>query len=696
MSKFISCFLFSVFIFFCFTTFAAEEKGKLFFRGTVIFPAISDSQVELIKNVDKIIDAELFSARLMPFSSDQENQILKEKSLKCLNIECIASEAEKLGISTIVTSEISIVSDSFKGTMKLYDVGFKTVVAEIQVTGSISDIENNYINLVKNLIAESQSYLVLKNYKKNGNTEGFDFSQFNPIVVLKTEKADGSPEQFQNETKLFPPQMMDEFHDLSDVKNKDLIDSYDQALRADRFGESEPEKATEAWRKVTALAEAGPIKDFSIKRGNEWFLYKKDLSDTEALKTILAKEPSYQLFPDVLVKMWKEYLLTNPGAPRNSFAEKRVAFYDGKASEIKRYTDERAELSRYMKTVYSKNQKAMNLNMVSVDKKVDILLKFLEVYGAVDNDFYYLSKMIDQISNENEKQLAKKNIFNKWNAEFFKNKCFKKDSQACIISEQLFSNIKVFTESSNLQSKGCSAGIPELCASFALSKFENPEDITVEEFAKKSCATGSGKGCFILAKFDELKNFRKPVVPKDVLLKISCERGYVPACPNVEQKSINNNESAAPVEIKKKTVESKKAEKKKDGTESIFLKTHPCFWYGFSSTLAGVALGAVSIYFGYWTDERYGAYNEGISPEKLREKINEPWIDKQEHIKKTDENRSDGDAFKKVAIGAGIAGGALIITGTILMFVKKPQTDSVKLSFAPSPEGFMAGASFSW
>lgn len=677
---------------------AAQESGKLFFKGTVIFPAVSGTELNVVSGIDRIIDAELFAARLMPFTSEKENELMNQKMLSCQNIDCILNIAQNLKITTVITSDISIVSNGYNGKLRLYDTSFKTLVSEIALSGLIKDVENNYVNGVKLLVSESRIYLMLSKFSKRESVEEFMTSKFNPIVVFKNTGTELS-DQKGAQLKAFPPDKMTTFHDLNTVKNSNLVSAYEQALRADRLGESEPDKAIEAWKKVTSLADDGIIKDFSIKRSNEWFLFKKAAGDIEILKKNLEKEISYQFFPDTVLKMWKSFLITNPSSEMIPFIQKRISFYEEKSLEVKRYVEERAELTKHMKSAYSSSLKVMSLNIVGLDKKLQIILNFLEAYGSVDNDFYYLQNMIDKISNETERKTAKNSVFNKWTASFFKEKCKSKDFQACIISEQIFTKIIVFTESIVIQNNGCAEGVPELCASYANSKLENPNDIAVEEIAKKSCLMGSGKGCFVMARFDELRNFRKPLVSKDVLLRVSCDRGYVPACP-VEEKPEKKNETSPIIKDNKDAGKnsvfmSKKIvqDSAKKRPESEFLRTHPYFWYGFSSITGGVVLGIVSLYYGYWADHRYETFNDLTKISKL-ESVRED--NKENYMKQAIDIKGEGDKYKGVAIGTGVLGGALIITGSVLTFLKKPAKDNVKLSFIPSPEGFMAGATFSW
>lgn len=92
-------FIIVVSVLFCFSVISAsEQKGRLYFEGTtVVVSANLNAQPEFVSKVDKIIDAELFSSRIMPFVGNREKAVIKEKISKCDKIECVLSEA-KIGV----------------------------------------------------------------------------------------------------------------------------------------------------------------------------------------------------------------------------------------------------------------------------------------------------------------------------------------------------------------------------------------------------------------------------------------------------------------------------------------------------------------------------------------------------------------------------------------------------------------------
>jgi len=684
--------------FFIFNLFAEQEKGKLYFEGTkVVNSAIVNIHEQFASVANKTIDTELFVSRIMPFMNNEKKTEFQEKRSRCNNPKCKIRAAAESGVSLIVTSEISFASNSFKGTLTMTDTEYGTIVAEISKTASVENPEKIYVKMVKELITEAQYFFSLKRYtKKIDHIEGFSSSPFNPFVDLKLYSNDSGIKQegIPARKNIFPPEKMSEFHDLGDKVGKDVIIAYENALRADRHGEETPLKAYDAWKKVYELSDLEKIKNFALVRANKWFGYNQEVKETESFRKNIVKEKEKQFFPDLIIEMWQKFLVEKPIEERAVYARKRIEVYSKRAKAIKKYVEEKNSLTAKAKAAYLKNIKAMSLELIQMSSKIDLLIKFIETYGVVDTDFYFLEKLINGIPSKSNRTLARKNLYNKWIAEFFRDKCVNMDSGACIISERIFRKIGEKTKAVKLQDEGCERGVLELCALSAETKLNRPNDLRLEELAEKSCFMGSGLGCFVLSEFYKIAVMKKPKVKKELLYEVSCRRGYKPACP-LKAKPVF---SGLPLiknkaDFPKKPVNSKKNKKKTSGE---FLKTHPYFWYGFSSLVVGTVLGITSISYGVKANDKYDTFNEKIEEESLLYvSENFSYSGRKIYVNEVTALKDDGDKYKKIAIGTGIVGGALFITGVVLMAVKKsPKEEKTMITFIPSKQGFMLGASF--
>jgi len=700
-------FIIVVYVLFCFSVISAsEQKGRLYFEGTtVVVSANLNAQPEFVSKVDKIIDAELFSSRIMPFVGNREKAAIKEKISKCDKIECVLSEAKQNGVAVVVRSEISFLPDSFKGTLKMYETEQGHLLAEVTKIGMLDSPEKQYSEMVQEFVLESQFYFTFKGYSKGiDDFASFIVFPFDPVVDFANFSVPEMTGSKVKESKVFPPEQMTEFHDLGKIKDRKLIALYEDALKADRLGDTEPANAMESWKKVSEIA-TDEIKGFAIKRSNEWAYYYQNIKENELFKKNLENELEFQLFPEMAVKLWEDFLNLKPSPEREKIAKEKIAFYSQKLNPVKKYVDEKSKLLNIAKSINLKNMAAISSPKIKISRKIDMFLNFLDKYGSVDDDFIMLDGFIDKLPVENEKEVARRNVYNKWNSEFFRSKCSAGDFQACIIAEQIFRKIKDNNKAVAMQAEGCKKGILELCASLAHTKLTALNDPELKTLAEKSCAMGSAKGCTVLANFYDIAVEVKPRVKKYLLYKVSCKRGFSQACKGdikLEQIAVTANQEPATAPVQSANPETEKKQpvkEKKERKPSEFLRTHPYFWYGFTSTIAGVALGIVSVYYGAEMNSKYSKYNEDI--EKILNDLDDfKLFSKNEQIaiiNRTEKQLSDGDKFKKIAIGTGIAGGALFVTGVILMAVKKPVAESkTQVTFIPSKDGFMVGAAFSF
>lgn len=708
MKRFLRSFFVIVFITICFSTLSAsEQKGRLYFEGTTV--VVSDNlnaQPEFVSKVDKIIDAELFSSRIMPFVGNKEKAAIKEKISKCDKFECVLSEAKQNGVAIFVRSEISFMTDSFKGTLKMYETEQGHLLAEVSKTGKLEDPKKQYSETVQNFVLEAQFYFALKGYSKGvDDFESFIVTPFNPVVdFVNFTVPDYVNTPKEQESKIFLPEQMTEFHDLNNIKDRTLIALYEDALKADRFGDTEPANAMESWKKVSEIA-VDEIKGFAIKRSNEWAYYHQNIKEDDFFKKNLENELEFQLFPEIVVKSWQEFINLKPSDEKAKIANEKIVLYSNKYAPVKKYVEERAKLLDNARVINSKNMDAIGSEKIKLNRKIDMFLNFINTYGAVDDDFVMLDSFIDKLPVENEKAVARRNVYNKWNAEFFRSKCSNNELQSCIVAEQIYRKIKDNNKAVAMQTEGCEKGVLELCASLAQTKLATLNDPELRILSEKSCALGSARGCSVLASFYDIAVGIKPKAKKELLYKVSCERGFSPACigdVKLEQIAVTVKQEPSPTPVQLAKPEEKKKQpvkEKKERKPSEFLKTHPYFWYGFSSSMAGVAMGIVSIYYGIQTDDKYSEYNKSINNvfanvEKFRTL---PYEEQMLIINNAEKALSDGDKYKKIAIGTGIAGGALFITGIILMAVKKPISQKeTQLTFIPSKDGFMFGASFTY
>jgi len=627
-------------LFFVLNLHGNSVKDRLYFTGTkVLTPSTMDKNKEFVSDADKIIDAELFASRVMPFPAKKQKDDLKESLSKCQDTKCIIQEAKKAGVVLVAVSEISFFSDSFKGMLKMIDADSGITVAEVVKTAKAEKPVEVYSVMTKELVKASRYYFSLKRISRSiDEIEGFNVSPFNPVVDLSTvvSAVSKNDEKKPEESKLITPEQMSEFHDLSNEKNKELIKTYENALRADRFGESDPQAASDGWKAVISLSLDGGLKDFSIKRSNDWHYFAKETKDRMLFNQIVAMEEENKLSPDVIVKLWQEYLASDPKAERGEYAKKRIELFSGGADLVNRYLTEKRMLYDSAKEAFSKNLETMGAESQVIEKKIDIILKFLESYGVVDADFTFIEGLIIKIPDENDRSAARASVFNKWTAEFFKNKCVSGQHQSCINAEKLYRKLEMSNESLKLQYDGCGKKIVELCTLSDQSKLGKPDDSTIGITAEEVTTAAS---------------------------------------------------------------ESVKTDKKKEKTGNEFSKTHPYFWYGFTSSAAAVALGAISVYYGVASNRKFSSYNGKIDNLIKGKDEFQGYTDKEKIsiIKKTDNLLNEGDRYRTIAVGTGVAAGTLFVTGLILMAIKKPELGKkTAIVFVPSKEGFFLGASFEY
>ncbi|HQB09986.1 MAG TPA: hypothetical protein PLW37_08960 [bacterium] len=689
--------------------FAQEDKDRLFFTGTNVIKAGGTVNSGVIEKIDKLIDAELFASRMMPFVDNKTKNELKENVKGCNDEPCLIKKASLVNVKYIVVSNIDFIADSFRGILKLIDVNYGIEIAQVSKSGQINNIESVYTELIKDLVSKSSYFSLLKKMVKSSNGE------YNPVLSMpgldQIKQPEGSA--LPKIEKSEPPEQMSEFHDLSKETDKNLISLYDEALRAERLGDTDPGSAAKAWKKVYDLAREGSvIKKDSLRRSNLWAVYDKEIKEAKAFNTAVEFEKKMGLFPVNVVNVWNNFLKNNPREERKSYAQDRIKVYGNFSNVISEYLKNRNEFINESKEVALKNEKSMGLGLIKIDKKVELLIEYLFAYGSTQDGFDLLSLQIKKIPNQKDAEFASGSVFNKWNALFFETKCKNNDYKSCIISKNLFEYLNEKNKKEEIEKFGCDANVVDLCASFSESKGKSGAEYNeVNKIAEKSCFLGSGHGCFVLGALGLANNKNKEENGR--ILKVACERGYSLACNKSKSElfiiSIKSRESKV-VEDKKvmpeKTPTAVKGVPKEEPLkeepakkESMFLKTHPYFWYGFTSTIAGVALGIVSIYYGLEMDSKYSKYNENTN-KLLNDLENFKSLPESEQItiiNKIEKQLSDGDKYKKIAIGTGVAGGALFVTGIILMAVKKPAAESkTQVTFIPSKDGFMVGAAFNF
>ena len=87
------------------------------------------------------------------------------------------------------------------------------------------------------------------------------------------------------------------------------------------------------------------------------------------------------------------------------FAENRIGLYRSAASSIDLFVKGKKGLYRKAEYAAFKNKKNLNLKIVDISHKINILLKFLLYYGSVDWKFMMLDKLIQTIPEEQGREL---------------------------------------------------------------------------------------------------------------------------------------------------------------------------------------------------------------------------------------------------------------------------------------------------
>jgi hypothetical protein len=103
---------------------------------------------------------------------------------------------------------------------------------------------------------------------------------------------------------------------------------------------------------------------------------------------------------------------------------------------------------------------------------------------------------------------------------------------------------------------------------------------------------------------------------------------------------------------------------------------------------AGIAAGG-GIGFGVAAQSQYDLYDANTTTAKINQAILEGKTQKQ-YLDEVNRYKDKGKAYKTTAIITGIGGGAMAVTGIILMLIPKEREVLKKMSFRVNKDGFYA------
>ena len=190
---------------------------------------------------------------------------------------------------------------------------------------------------------------------------------------------------------------------------------------------------------------------------------------------------------------------------------------------------------------------------------------------------------------------------------------------------------------------------------------------------------------------------------------------------NQENKEVMPVAPAAPVEVKNpEPAEEKPAEpaaetkpqeepvkeetpkeepaKEEPAKEKADLNTYrPYKIAGISLIAAGAAVAAAGVAgFHVAADKKLSKYKDMTHKEKVSAADKQKGYD--EYLKKANGYRDDAKTFRALEIASGALGGALVVTGVVLVLIKKEKTDEKvslsSFSLVPANEGFYASLGF--
>jgi len=455
-------------------------------------------------------------------------------------------------------------------------------------------------------------------------------------------------------------------------------------------------------------AEITEVPPFNEKAGRKIDILEVDPEIVAAYNEAVKVEKRDDIInhPQEAIKVWEKVVRKTNDNPFLSIGEKRLSIWRG--------------YYNYTKGALEKNKKAkenikkmLPIGSISLRQKKEAVLKYIETYSSVEGIDDILAILTESSAKDVVKKIIADDSFKEISRTVIKTRCENGKGKDCYTFSTLFEpgslNEKKYLRES------CDLDHNPACEKIQQIRKEEKELKEKQELEKQRKIEEEKERKRIEAEKEKLRleEERKKLelererlrIEKEKADKIRKEEEFKKLDAEKERKRIAAEKEKLRLEEEQKKIEQEKKELKAEAKaekasaeprkQSEFLKTHPYFWYGLSATVAGAVLGAVSISYGAKTNKYYSDYNDLLK--EMEDSYNESYEVKKEYADRASKLLDDGDKFKMIAIGTGVAGGALIITGAVLMIVKKPKSENnLQLSFVPSEKGFMTGVSFSY
>lgn len=230
---------------------------------------------------------------------------------------------------------------------------------------------------------------------------------------------------------------------------------------------------------------------------------------------------------------------------------------------------------------------------------------------------------------------------------------------------------------------------------------------------EENCQNNSSADCVTYA-----QRFAKDDEEKLVYFGKACELQYQPGCDeaNKIKAAIEAEKARIAAEEKRKAeaeqerlrkeAEAEKERRRKEAeaeNERQQLKTkkaatyHPYKTAGISLIVAGALVTAAGVAgFHIASDKEYDNYKKMGELNTAKEKASD--LTKEEYINKANNYRNKSNTYRILEISSGAFGGALLVTGVVLMAIKKEKHDKkvslTNLSVIPANDGFYAALGF--
>ncbi len=596
------------------------------------------------------------SGKYVVISKERQNEakikaLKKESYKKCYDKTCQIPLGQALSADTLLNSSITKFGGTFTFSVELIDLAKEATVkgANAEFDGSEKGLKEAMDKIIKKLTTSTH-----KSIHQSADIQigGVNLANM-PNIQIEQENfkdiSENSPEISSLQTSSA---------NLDNI-NADLLVLYDNAVKADKSGKENPQKAIDGWKQILTVKNNNPYIETAKQRIVAWEKFKNQKVARETYKLAVKADKIGKMFPQTALKSWQKLLKIEKNNPYLEIAKKRASQWKKFIQKLEKYEKVKAKFVEQRKKDRIKMTKILPLGILTKKQKVELLLKYAEIYSP----YYKFSdtiSLLNAIKNKKLKNSLEMALKSNASLDRFKGECNQNNGSACFIAGEIL-NLRNDSASENFYKKACKMNIPNACKIISKTLLASKSG-DAEIYLKKGCELNDKISCFILA-----KNYEKGIFGKKSPLFVqlffnkSCKLGIKKSCSHKVKLNLKLNNNIT-------------TQEEENGSEQQY--NRPLFWYGIASlALSAGAIGA-------------GLYFNGEIQSNLDKRDSSSTLD---DFKNYDDKAKSAQTFRLISY---ISAGVFATTGTVFMFIKTKKKTTSAFNFYVDPKQLYASYSF--